>query len=91
MARTNDSGWALRAMAIGSLALSIGLADLRPSLAACGGYCEARQARALCHRAITIEGVKGVQRDIEFEKCATDPMKYLQIEDVVDDADISFY
>jgi hypothetical protein len=59
------------------LALAFGLIDVRESSAACGGYCEARQARAICHRAIARQDLKAHERDAEFEKCKTDPVGYL--------------
>ena len=72
------------------LAAGFGLAGAQLSLAGCGGYCEARQARVLCHKAIEFVGLKGHQRDLEFEKCKRDPIAYLQLEELADDAFDSF-
>jgi hypothetical protein len=45
--------------------------------AECGGYCEARQVRAICHHAVASQDLKAHKRDAEFEKCASDPLSYL--------------
>ena len=71
------SGLAPKTVIFASVALSFGLVDVRESFAACGGYCEARQARAICHRAIARQDLKTHERAAEFEKCKTDPVGYL--------------
>jgi hypothetical protein len=60
-----------------SIALAFVLSDVAQSSAACGGYCEARQVRALCHQAVASQGLKAQERDAEFEKCKSDPLSYL--------------
>jgi hypothetical protein len=57
--------------------LAFVLAGVAQSSAACGGYCEARQVRAICHHAVTSRDLKTHQRDAEFEKCKSDPLSYL--------------
>jgi hypothetical protein len=61
---------------VASIALAILLSDVAQSSAACGGYCEARQVRAICHDAVASRGLKAQKRDAEFEKCASDPLSY---------------
>jgi hypothetical protein len=61
---------------VASIALAFGLIDIRPTLAGCGGYCKARQARAICHRAVALQGLEARERDAEFEKCKADRLNY---------------
>jgi hypothetical protein len=75
---------ARRAAMIGSIALAIGLMEMHPSFAGCGGYCEARQARDICHSAVEAQGLKGHERDHEFVQCKTDPISYLELEELAD-------
>ena len=86
----NDStqGWAARSIVVASIALAFGLADARQSFAGCGGYCEARQARAICHDAVKAQGLQAQARDAEFEKCKADPASYLQLDQLTDDAEM---
>ena len=86
----NDStqGWAARSIVVASIALAFGLADARQSFAGCGGYCEARQARAICHDAVKAQGLQRQARDAEFEKCKADPASYLQLDQLTDDAEM---
>jgi hypothetical protein len=77
--------WTPNAVVVFSIALAIGLADVHSAIAGCGGYCEARQVRAICHQAISIKGLKGHERDVDFEKCKADPTAYLQLEELADD------
>jgi hypothetical protein len=58
------------------LATAVVLTSVAQSSAACGGYCEARQVRAICHRAVTRNNFKIHERDAEFEKCKSDPLAY---------------
>jgi hypothetical protein len=74
---------------VAGIALAFGLADMRQSFAGCGGYCDARQARAMCHQAVKVQGLKAREREAEFEKCKADPASYLQLEELTDDADMS--
>jgi hypothetical protein len=74
---------------IASIALTFGLADVRRSFAGCGGYCEARQARAICHHAVVAQELKAQAREAEFEKCKADPASYLRLDRMADDAEIS--
>jgi hypothetical protein len=74
---------------IGSIALAIGLTAPHPSFAGCGGYCEAKQTRHICHSAVEAQGLKGRDRDAEFEQCKTDPASYLQLEELADDMEMN--
>ena len=82
----NRQGWAARSVIVASIALAFGLADARQSFAGCGGYCEARQARAICHEAVKAQGLRAQAREAEFEKCKADPGSYLSLEELTDDA-----
>jgi hypothetical protein len=62
---------------VASLALAFVLSGVAQSSAKCGGYCEARQVRAICHRAVMSQDLKAHKRDAEFEKCKSDPLSYL--------------
>jgi hypothetical protein len=77
--------WTPNAVVVFSITLAIWLADVHSSIAGCGGYCEARQVRAICHQAISIKGLNGHERDVEFEKCKAAPTAYLQLEELADD------
>jgi hypothetical protein len=77
------------AVIVASMALAFGLAGMGPSFAGCGGYCQARQALALCHQAVKAQGLQIRQRDAEFERCAADPARYLQLEEFADEAELS--
>lgn len=81
------SGQAPKLVVLASIALAFGLTDVRQSFAGCGGYCEARQARAICHRAIAAQDLKAHERDAEFEKCKADPLSYL-IEPIMGGAEV---
>jgi hypothetical protein len=89
MSEKSGLAWASRTIVISSIALATGLGDVHSSIAGCGAYCEARQVRAMCHRAIKVQGLKAHERVVEFEKCKTDPMNYLQIEELTDDTENS--
>ena len=82
-------GWAARPVVVASIALVFGLAAARQSFAGCGGYCEARQARAICHDAVKAQGLRAQAREAEFEKCQADPASYLQLDQFTDDAEMS--
>jgi hypothetical protein len=75
--KTGSTRWAPRTVIVALIALAFGLADVRQSYAGCGGYCKARQVRALCNHAVKVQGLKAHKRDIEFEKCKADPVSYL--------------
>jgi hypothetical protein len=86
MIRKIDLSRAFSAAIVGSLALSIGLFELQSSFAGpCGGYCKARQVRAICHDVVSSRGLTGYQRNAEFDKCKLDPTTHRRIEEVVDD------
>lgn len=85
MFRKGNFVWTARATGL-LLAVAIGSADVQPSFAGCGAYCEARQVRAVCNHAIKNAGLKGTQRDAEFDKCKKDPIAYLQLEEFTKDA-----
>jgi hypothetical protein len=81
--------FAARQFIAASIALAFGLSDIRQSSAGCGGYCDARQARAICHQAVTVQGLKVREREAEFEKCKADPASYLGLEELTEDAETS--
>jgi len=85
----SSMGWAPRSITVASIALAFGLVDVRQSFAGCGGYCEARQTRAICHQAVEVQGLKAGAREAEFEKCKADPASYLQLDQLTDDAEMS--
>lgn len=85
MSKKSGLAWAPRTIVISAIALTTGLGDVRSSIAGCGGYCEARQVRAMCHQAIKVKGLKIHERVVEFEQCKADPLNYLQFEELVDD------
>jgi hypothetical protein len=89
MLKKRGLAWAPRIIIVSSMALAAGLADVQSSIAGCGGYCEARQVRAMCHQAINVQGLKAHERNVEFEKCKADPVNYLQIEELTDDTEDS--
>jgi hypothetical protein len=84
MISNSSSGWLARAVIVASIAVALGLAAAPRSFAGCGGYCEARQARATCHHAVTVQGLLAQTREAEFEKCKADPTSYLQLEEITD-------
>jgi hypothetical protein len=81
-------GWVARSVVVASIVLVFGLAGARQSFDGCGGYCEARQARAICHDAVKAQGLQRQARDAEFEKCKADPASYLQLDQLTDDAEM---
>ena len=89
MINDNIQGLAARSVVVASIALVFGLVGARQSFAGCGGYCEARQARAICHHALKAQGLRAQAREAEFEKCKADPASYLQLDQFTDDAEMS--
>jgi hypothetical protein len=89
MIAKSSRGWQARSVVVASIALVFGLADARQSFAGCGGYFEAREARALCHHAVRVQGLEAKERDAAFDKCKADPADYLQLEELADDADLN--
>ena len=89
MSKKSGLAWAPRTIVVSAIALATGLGDVRLSIAGCGGYCQARQVRAMCHQAIKVQGLKDRDRVVEFEKCKADPLSYLQIEELTDDTENS--
>ena len=87
MINDNTQGSAARSVVVASIALVFGLAATRQSFAGCGGYCEARQARAICHHAVKVQDLQRQQREAEFEKCKADPASYLELDQLTDDAE----
>jgi hypothetical protein len=81
--------WAAHSLIVVSVALAFALADARQSFAGCGGYCQARQARATCHGAIKVQGLEAKARDAEFERCKADPARYLQLDRLTDEAGLT--
>jgi hypothetical protein len=67
-----------RTLTVASIALAFVLTGVAQSSAECGGYCEARQARSICHHAVASRDLKAHERDAEFEKCKSDPLSYLR-------------
>ena len=64
------------ALTVASIALAFVLSGVTQSSAACGGYCEARQVRAICHDAVASQNLSAHKRDAEFQRCASDPLTY---------------
>jgi hypothetical protein len=62
---------------VASIALASLLSSAAQSSADCGGYCEARQTRAICHHAVRKQGLQASASDAEFEKCKANPLSYL--------------
>ena len=85
----NRQRWAAHSAVVASIALAFGLADARQSFAGCGGYCEAQQARATCHGAIKVQGLKAQARETEFERCKADPARYLQLDQLTDEVELT--
>jgi hypothetical protein len=85
----SSSGWTARPIIVAGIALAFGLIGARQSFAGCGGYCEARQARAICHQAVEVQGLKAREREAEFEKCKADPASYLDLEALTGDEEMS--
>lgn len=67
----------LNSVIVSSIALALLLWGVAQSFAECGGYCEARQTRAICHHALRTQGLQAPARDAEFEKCKANPLSYL--------------
>lgn len=67
----------LNSVIVASIAMASLLSGVTKSSAECGGYCEARQVRAICHHAVMSQDLKAHKRDAEFEKCKSDPLSYL--------------
>ena len=59
--------------ALGLLGLGLLLVDAAPSLAYCGGHC---QAGKMCGDMVSKKGVKGDQKREEYQKCMRDPNSY---------------
>lgn len=89
MIRKDSRGRVAHSIVVASIALVFGLVGARQSFAGCGGYCEARQARAICHHAVKAQGLQRQERDVEFERCKADPASYLQLDQFTDDAEMS--
>ena len=88
MINDNTQGLATHSVVVASIALVFWLVGARQSFAGCGGYCEARQARAICHDAVKAQGLQRQERDVEFDKCKADPASYLQLDQITDDAEM---
>ena len=88
MINDNMQGWADNSVVFASIVLVFWLDGARQSFAGCGGYCEARQARAICHDAVKAQGLRAQAREAEFEKCKADPASYLQLDQLTDDAEM---
>ncbi len=64
MLKKSGLAWAPRTIVISAIALAAGLGEVHLSIAGCGGYCEARQVRAMCHQAIKVQGLKARERSV---------------------------
>jgi hypothetical protein len=64
------------AVTVAFVAFAFVFSGVPQSFASCGGYCSARQVRAICHHAVASKDLKADKRDAEFEKCAADPLGY---------------
>ena len=92
MVREIDLQKAIRVIIIVTCAFGITVFNSKSSYSdVCGAYCKARQARIICHNAVVMKGLKGNQRDVEFEKCKVDPNAHEEIQgrtgDTGDDLD----
>ena len=67
----------LNILIVASIAFTFALSGVAQSFAGCGGYCEARRTLTICHRAITTHGLEAHNRDVEFERCKSNPLIYL--------------
>jgi hypothetical protein len=67
----------LNRVTVASIALTFLLSSVVQSSAECGGYCEARQTRAICHHVLRTQDLQAPVRDAEFEKCKANPLSYL--------------
>lgn len=76
LTKTGSRRWAAKIVIVASTALAFGLGGVVQSIAGCGGYCEARQVRAICHHAVWSRDLKAHERDAEFEKCKANPLSY---------------
>jgi hypothetical protein len=85
----SSRGLAARSVIVASIALAFGLAAAPQSFAGCGGYCEAQQARAICHHAVKAQGLQAQQRDVEFDRCKADPASYMQPYRLSDDGEMT--
>jgi hypothetical protein len=86
----SSRGLAAHSVIVASVALAFGLAAAPRSFAGSGGYCEAQQARTICHRAVKAQGLQARQRDVEFDKCKADPASYMQPYRLSDDGEMTF-
>ena len=81
---------AVIAMSLSIGVIGVGFTVPQSSYASgCGTYCQAKEARAICHDIVKAKGLRSHQRDAEFEKCRADVMKSKQIEQLADDAESS--
>lgn len=88
MASDNRQGRTAHLAIVASTALTFALVASTQSFAGCGGYCEAQNARAICHDAVRAQGLKAQQRDVEFDKCKADPASYAQPYQLTNDAQL---
>jgi hypothetical protein len=77
MTKPASRRWPNSIVTVASIALAVVLSGVTQASAECGGYCEARQVRAICHHAVASQDLKPHKRDAEFEKCASDPLSYV--------------
>jgi hypothetical protein len=77
MTKPGSERWLPNSVTVASIAFALVLSSVAQSMAGCGGYCEARQVRAICHHAVGSQDLRAHQRDTEFEKCKSDPLGYL--------------
>jgi hypothetical protein len=77
MTKPRSKRWLPHRVAVASIAFAFVLLSVAQSIAGCGGYCEARQVRAICHQAVGSQDLKVHQRDAEFQKCKANPLSYL--------------
>ena len=90
MIAKSSGGRARKTIIAASIALAFGLASAPRSFAGCGGYCEAPAGVGeICHHAVKVPGLKGHNREAEFQKCKEDPAGYLQLEELTDDAEMN--
>jgi len=58
------------------IAVGVGLLSVQPASAGCEARCKAAKAAGMCKTAMDQKGLKGPQRQAEFEKCRADPYNY---------------
>jgi hypothetical protein len=83
--------WSPRILCVVVLSFGIDSTALQSSFAGgCEGYCKARQVRAICHEAVKVKGLDSRQRDVEFERCKSDPLTHRRVQELADETGQDF-